>query len=452
MNQVGQSQFDKSLMSKDVIALACGAMIGWSWVLLTGEWIMRAGVLGAAIAFVMGSVIVLLIGLTYAELASAMPKVGGEHQYTLRALGYLPSFIASWAVVTAYVTVCVFEAAALPTALEYLFPELRTGLMWEVGDEGVYFGFVWIGCLASIIMTWINFRGIAFAAFVQGLITLGFVSVGLCFLFGVSWSSGFESGALSATVEWSGMLSVLVMVPALLVGFDVIPQSAEEINLPARRIGGLLVISVALAGLWYIAISVGVGFSLSSDALESTRMATADAMAAAWGDQRWGQVMLIAGVLGILSSWNAFIIGGSRVLFALAESGMIPTVFARMHPRYQTPYVAILSIGGLCFIAPLFGREILVWLVDAGSFAIVIAYVFVVVSFLVLRFKDPEMDRPFKVPLGVPLGIVTLVMTLGLLTLYFPGSPAALLWPEEWLMVLFASAAGALLYRKQRGK
>ena len=109
MNQVGQSQFDKSLMSKDVIALACGAMIGWSWVLLTGEWIMRAGVLGAAIAFVMGSVIVLLIGLTYAELASAMPKVGGEHQYTLRALGYLPSFIASWAVVTAYVTVCVFE-------------------------------------------------------------------------------------------------------------------------------------------------------------------------------------------------------------------------------------------------------------------------------------------------------------------------------------------------------
>ena len=53
MNQVGQSQFDKSLISKDVIALACGAMIGWSWVLLTGEWIMRAGVLGAAIAFVM---------------------------------------------------------------------------------------------------------------------------------------------------------------------------------------------------------------------------------------------------------------------------------------------------------------------------------------------------------------------------------------------------------------
>ena len=116
------------------------------------------------------------------------------------------------------------------------FPQLRTGLMWTVGDEGVYFGFVWIGCLASVIMTWINLRGIAFAAFIQGLITLGFVSVGLCFLVGAPWSVAFDT-TTSTPMEWAGMLSVLVMVPALLVGFDVIPQSAEEINLPARRIG-----------------------------------------------------------------------------------------------------------------------------------------------------------------------------------------------------------------------
>ena len=445
------SNFSKSLLSKDVIALACGAMIGWSWVLLTGEWILRAGIAGAALAFIVGSLVVMLIGLTYAELASMMPKVGGEHQYTLRALGYTPSFLASWAVVTAYVTVCVFEAAALPTALEYLFPQLRTGLMWTVGDEGVYLGFVWIGCLASVIMTWINLRGIAFAAFIQGLITLGFVSVGLCFLLGAPWSVAFDT-TTSAPMEWAGMLSVLVMVPALLVGFDVIPQSAEEINLPARRIGLLLVISVALAGLWYVAITVAVGVSLPEAQLESSRMATADAMASVWGAPIWGQIMLIAGVLGILSSWNAFIIGGSRVIYALAESGMIPKVFASMHPRYQTPHVAILSIGVLCFFAPLFGREILVWLVNAGSFAIVIAYLFVVVSFIALRVKAPEQSRPFRVPFGIPLGIVTLVLTLGLLTLYLPGSPAALLWPEEWVMVLFSIIVGAVLYRRQSSK
>ena len=118
-------------------------------------------------------------------------------------------------------------------------------------------------------------------------------------------------------------------------------------------------------------------------------------MASVWGAPIWGQIMLIAGVLGILSSWNAFIIGGSRVIYA-SESGMIPKVFASMHPRYQTPHVAILSIGVLCFFAPLFGREILVWLVNAGSFAIVIAYLFVVVSFIALRVKAPEQSRPFR--------------------------------------------------------
>ena len=89
-------------------------------------------------------------------------------------------------------------------------------------------------------MTWINLRGIAFAAFYPRADHPGFVSVGLCFLLGAPWSVAFDT-TTSAPMEWAGMLSVLVMVPALLVGFDVIPQSAEEINLPARRIGLLLV-------------------------------------------------------------------------------------------------------------------------------------------------------------------------------------------------------------------
>ena len=156
--------------------------------------------------------------------------------------------------------------------------------------------------------------------------------------------------------------------------------------------------------------------------------------------------MLLAGVGGILTSWNAFIIGGSRILYALAVSGMIPRAFARLHPKYKTPTVSILAIGGLSMISPLFGREMLVWLVDAGSFAIVIAYLFVVVSFLRLRWVEPDMVRPFKVPFGQGVGIIALVLTFGLLLLYLPGSPAALLWPEEWAMLLAAAAVGVIFY------
>ncbi len=178
--------FAKTLLNREVLALSCGAMIGWSWVLLTGEWLARAGTLGTMVAFVIGSGIVLLISLTYAELAAAMPLTGGEHHYTKRALGYTASFVASWAVVVAYVTVCVFESAALPTALEYLFPNLAVGLLWEVADSPVYLSMVLIGALATALMTYINYLGIRFAAFVQTVITVLFITVGVLFFFGVS--------------------------------------------------------------------------------------------------------------------------------------------------------------------------------------------------------------------------------------------------------------------------
>ncbi|HBP15864.1 MAG TPA: amino acid permease, partial [Gammaproteobacteria bacterium] len=97
-------------------------MIGWSWVLLTGHWVLNAGSVGTLLAFAVGGVIIAFIGLTYAELAAAMPKAGGEHVYTLAALGPVWSFVCTWALLMAYATVCVFESVALPTAIEYLFP------------------------------------------------------------------------------------------------------------------------------------------------------------------------------------------------------------------------------------------------------------------------------------------------------------------------------------------
>ena len=74
-------------------------------------------------------------------------------------------------------------------------------------------------------------------------------------------------------------------------------------------------------------------------------MPTADAMAAVFGGSWAGKLLVVAGIAGILTSWNAFVIGGSRVLYALAESRMVPAVFARLHPRFHTPYVGIIAIG-----------------------------------------------------------------------------------------------------------
>lgn len=438
--------FAKTLARREVLTLSFGAMIGWSWVLLTGEWLMRAGSLGTTIAFVIGGIAVILISLTYAELAAAMPKAGGEHVYTHRALGYGASFVASWAIVMAYINVCVFESAALPTALAYVFPDLAQGYLWTIAGADVHITMIAVGVIAAIIMTGINFVGIRFAAFVQTLMTLLIMLVGLSFISGAALFEFSGTSAPLFTKGAVGILGVLVMVPALMVGFDVIPQSAEEIDLPPAQIGKLLVFSVSLAAAWYIAISLAVGSSLNTDEIANSGAATADAMANVWDSQMMGNLMILAGVGGILTSWNAFIIGGSRVLYALAETGMIPKVFARVHPKYKTPYVAILFIGLLSCISPFFGRTILVWLVDAGSFMVVIAYGMVAFAFLKLRYSEPEMPRPFRVAQGKFVGVLALILSVGLGCLYLPGSPAALIWPYEWLMVLGGAVLGAAFY------
>ncbi|WP_307189993.1 APC family permease [Geomicrobium sp. JCM 19038] len=122
-----KQKLKKVLSKTDAIVLSFGAMIGWGWVVLSGGWVSDAGVIGAMLAFLIGGVLVLCVGFTYSELASSMPKVGGEHSYALRGIGPRGSFIASWAIALGYVSVVAFEAVALPNVVEYLFPNYKVG-------------------------------------------------------------------------------------------------------------------------------------------------------------------------------------------------------------------------------------------------------------------------------------------------------------------------------------
>ena len=91
-----KSEFEKVFSAWDILVLAFGAMIGWGWVVSTGDWIERGGVIGAMLGFILGGVMIFFIGLTYAELTPAMPECGGEHVFSFRALGPTGSFICTW--------------------------------------------------------------------------------------------------------------------------------------------------------------------------------------------------------------------------------------------------------------------------------------------------------------------------------------------------------------------
>jgi len=420
-------------------------MIGWSWVVLSGTWISSAGTLGAILAFLLGGAAMLLIGLTYAELASALPFAGGEHVYSHRALGAGASFICTWAIVLGYVSVVTFEAVALPTVLDSLIPGLDKVYLWRVAGWDVYLSWVLTGVVGSIVMTWINIRGVRIAALVQSVVVLAILLVGILFVSGSLVTGDFDNMRPLMRDGISGITQVLVMVPFMFVGFDTIPQAAEEIDLPFKDIGVVLMISVAMAIAWYSLIVLGVGLVMDASSLAASTVVTADANAIIYGELG-GTILLVAGLAGIITSWNAFILGGSRAIYALAQAKLLPAFLGKLHPRYHTPVNAIILIGLLSVIGPFFGRPALVWVVDAGGLGIVIAYGMVAWSFLILRRKEPELERPYRAPFGKFVGTAALLLSIGLGLLYLPGSPAALVWPQEWAIVLVWALLGLALY------
>ena len=453
-----QTDLAKVLNQKDVLALAFGAMIGWGWVVLAGDWVLSAGSLGAVVAFILGGFAIMLIGLTYAELASAMPISGGAGVFSFRALGVTAGFICTWSLILGYASVVAFEAVALPTVLDYLIPNYPQGpMLWTVAGWDVRLNWALIGIAGSIIMIVLNIFGVRQAVLMQKLVTLLIAVVGIMFVAGAFYSGSLDNAEPffvgdSFGGAMAGITVVLVMAPFMFVGFDVIPQTAEEINLPAKKIGSVLILSVAMAVVWYVAIAFGVGIVLDQAGLENATLSTADAMRAAFGGATWaGQLLVIGGIAGIVTSWNAFIVGGSRAVYAMSRAKMLPAFLSYVHPKYKTPVNAVILVSLPSVFAPLFGREALTWLVNAGGLAIVMAYGLVAISFVVLRYREKTMPRPFTVQRGLLVGWGAALSSIVMVGLYLPGSPSALSW-QEWTLFGVWFALGIAFYLSARLK
>lgn len=435
-------QLRKILGRREVLAIAFGAMVGWSWVVLAGEMIVRAGTLGSILAFVIGAVMVWLVGLTYAELTSALSRAGGEIGFTFVALGSTGAFVCGWMLVLAYVAVCAFEAVALPTVVSYLVPGFEAGYLYTVAGWDVNLTWVMVGVAGALLLGVVNYLGIRFAAFAQSLGAGSLLLVGLAF-FLPGTIRGDTANLVPYLTSWEGVLRVVIMTPFLYVGFDVIPQIAEEIDLPFKVVGRIILVAIMVALGWYCLVQWTVGLSLPHGTLADRALPTADAMTAVYGSRWAGRLLVMGGLLGIVTSWNAFFIGASRLLFAMARGGMLPAVFSRLHPRYESPVAVVLVLTVAMALAPFFGRPALVWLVDAGSLATVVAYLFVAVSFLVIRRRHPDLRRPYRIPAPAVVGWLAVTATVFFVLLYLPGSPSALAWPEEWAIVLLWLGLGA---------
>lgn len=441
------SDFDKVLSAWDVLVIAFGAMIGWGWVVSTGDWIMQGGVVGAMLGFVIGGIMVFFVGLTYAELTSAMPQCGGEHVFSFKAMGPIGSFICTWAIVLGYVSVVCFEACALPTIVTYIYPDFLQGYLYTIEGFDIYASWLAVAVCIAAFITYINIIGTKTAAILQTILTVIIGGVGILLIVASVFSGQADNldNQLfmgTTTVDMlKGTLAVAVMTPFFFIGFDVIPQAAEEISVSLKKIGRILILSIVLAVTFYALIIFGVGYVMNNTAIAHAMqgvggLVTADAMSIAFGSSIMAKVLIIGGLCGIITSWNSFLIGGSRAMYSMAESYMIPHTFSKLHKKYKSPVNALLLIGLLSIIAPFFGKKMLVWVVDAGNFGCCVAYCMVAISFIILRSKEPDMARPYRVGHYKIVGAMAVLMSGFMVAMYvIPGSGAALV-PQEWAMVL----------------
>lgn len=451
-----KSEFDKVFSAWDILVIAFGAMIGWGWVVSTGDWIGKGGVFGAAIGFAIGGIMVFFVGLTYAELTAAMPQCGGEHVFSYKAMGPIGSFICTWAIILGYVSVVCFEACALPTIITYIYPGFLKGYLYTIAGFDVYASWLAVALIVALFITYINIRGAKTAAILQTVLTVIIGGVGILLIVAsvITGDTGNISEQMfvgeSAGGVLKSVLGVALVTPFFFIGFDVIPQAAEEINVPLKKIGKILILSIILAVAFYALIIIGVGLVMNPDDIAKSAsgsgLVTADAMAKAFNSSVMSKVLIVGGMCGIITSWNSFLIGGSRAMYSMAESYMIPRVFVKLHKKYKTPTNALYLIGLLSLIAPFFGRKMLVWIVDAGNFGCCLAYCMVSISFIILRSKAPEMKRPYKVKHYKFVGAMAVLMSGMMVVMYVIPNSGCTLVAQEWAMAGGWCVLGAIFF------
>lgn len=420
----------------DVWGLALGAIIGWGCFVLPGTaFLPKAGPGGTAMGMLIGAFLIIVIAVSYGYLIRKFPISGGEFIYAKEAFGKRNAFVCGWAMILAYWSLIPLNATALAMISRYLFPGIiQQGLLYEIAGWEVYAGEVILASSAIILMALLNIRGIKQAAWMQTAIALTLVGCILVITFLVfcisDWSNlapGFPDGRR----WWKGVFSIVAMAPWAFIGFDCIPQSAEEYNFSHRKSTFIMISAVLVAAILYIAVCAvtAVGVEPWQQLLDSrnawpTGYVVRNTMGLA------GIVVLgIAMFCAVVSGMNAFYISTSRLMYAMAKEGSLPKWFEHLSPKYGTPTNAILFTMTMSLFAPWFGREILLWIVDMTSVGAAIVFAYTTGSAAVIGYRNGS--KKYTV-----FGIVGCLFSLFFLSLLIiPGMPGYLTFQSR--VVLF---------------
>lgn len=417
-----KSGLQKQLSPTHVWAIAFGCIIGWGAFINPGKkFLPNSGVYGTAIAMILGALVMFIIAYAYAYMVPKNPKAGGEFNYTKKCFGRAPAYLCGWFLVAAYLTNVPMNSTAIGLIVDGLdggADILKWGFHYSIAGFDVWAGEVFFASLILILFGWLNIIGVKKAGFIQTVLTTMLaVSVFTLTIAAIisskaQWSNiqmpwGFDrAAALDAGAAGDGLkefakagpmgilsaiMATFAIAPWAFVGFETIPQVAEEFKFSHKKVMLIMGVAIIFGTFVYVANNTVAAIAVANwpDRVmngEWVLLVGAEEMLGVFGKILLG----IAVSSAVLSGIMGFYLASSRLMYAMARDGYLPKVFSKISNKYGTPVNAMIFCIIISLSGPVLGREALGWFVDMSAIGASIGFFFTCASTIVTMNRDGD--------------------------------------------------------------
>ena len=360
-----------------------GLILGAGIYVLIGE---AAGFAGDAvwIAMILGSIVALFAGFSYAELSSVFPKAAAEYVFIKNAFkNNFFAFLIGW--LTAVTSIITAATVAL-------------------GFGGYFAEFVDLPIIISamgllVILSIVNFIGIRESAWTNTIFTIIEASgLILIIVIGFTFSSPEPVNYTESPSGFTGIVLAFVLIFFAFIGFEDMANIAEEVKKPKKTLPRAIILSVIIAGILYILVSLAVVRVVNWEELSNS--AAPIALVAQRGLGSEAHILLSAiALFAITNTVLITLVAGSRIFYGMAREKVFPSILEKIHFKTKTPWIAVIVIM-ITSIAFTFVGDIVI-VANITVFAIVITFAAINLAVIVLRYTEPDIERKFKVPINI---------------------------------------------------
>ncbi|MEG2213844.1 MAG: APC family permease, partial [Clostridiales bacterium] len=340
------------------------------------DFLPSAGPGGAAVGLLVGALLMIVISASYGYMIVKFPESGGEFIYIMKTFGKRHAFVGAWSLIFAYSLLIPINGTAMGLLFRFFLPGfIQFGKLYNIAGWDVYFGEILVAIITIVLVAGFNMLGVALSGWLQTVTSflMGASILAVTAAVFLSPTVNFDNlqplfSSATAGVSYKGIFAVLAIAPWAFVGFDCIPQMAEEYKFSHFKAKMIMFASLLFAACMYICVCTITAMAMPWQELIANNYYWPTGVSVSMTVGKYGLMLMgIAMFCGILSTMNAFFLASSRLIYSVAVEKGLPEKYTKLHPKYQTPTNAILFLCVFSLIGPWFGRQVLSWIIDMTS-------------------------------------------------------------------------------------